>query len=56
MPALWDARRPGMVMIPARHVLPSEGNTDVRQDRATAKMFQSALRVPLTPAMAMVNP
>lgn len=46
-PALWDAMGLGMVMIPARHALPSEGNTDVRQDRATAEMSQSALRLPI---------
>lgn len=58
MPALWDATGLGTVMIPACHALPSEGNADVRQDRAPAEMSQSALpvRLPLTPATAMVNP
>lgn len=56
MPALWDAMGLGMVIIPACHALPSEGNTGVRQDRATAEKSQSALRLPLTPATAMVNP
>lgn len=31
MPALWDARGLGMVVIPARHTLPCEGNTDVSE-------------------------
>lgn len=55
MPALWDAMGLGMVIIPACHVMPSEGNTDERQDRATAEKSQSALRLPLTSATAMVN-
>lgn len=46
----------GTVMIPACHALPSEGNTDVRQDRTTAEMSQLALRLPLTPATGTVNP